>query len=95
MLEEYREQERERHALYQEGEVVLRQAVKEGGLPDELEDVLGGTQSKRKGGDRSNEPLVFLLTLRHGVRAVEARLAWCEEAIDALRAGKKKKAGRA
>ena len=49
-------------------------------LPEELTAVLGADDSK----SGPNQNLMFYLTLRHGILAVEARLLWCAEAVDAL-----------
>ena len=67
----------------------LRQAVRDCALPDELDEILPAETSKRSDEERRNEALIFLLTLRHGVLKVEARLAWCEEALAALRTAAK------
>ena len=83
LLEEYRTQQNERLADYKESEVMLERAVRDKKLPPEVEEVLGS--SDRSKGNISNEALVFLLTLRHGILAIEARLAWCEEALGRLR----------
>lgn len=87
LLQEYRRQQREVRELYAESEAILRAAVREGSLPGELEEVLAdeGTDPATPAGDRANEALIFLLTLRHGILAVEARLAWCEEGLRSLR----------
>jgi len=89
LLEEYRRQQLEIRATYAESETILRRAVSEAAMPEEIERVLPGDEPRRPVAERRREALVFLLTLRHGVLMVEARLAWCEEALDALRrAGK-------
>ncbi|HSM15029.1 MAG TPA: PadR family transcriptional regulator [Thermoanaerobaculia bacterium] len=85
LLEEYRAQQLEIREIYAESETILRRAVRERAMPDEIEQVLPGDAPKRTPTERRNEALVFLLTLRHGVRMVEARLDWCDEALTALR----------
>lgn len=89
LLEEYREQQLEVQELYSDSERLLRRAVRERALPDELNEVLPADDQRRSDTDRRNEALIFLLTLRHGVLKVEARLAWCEEALRALRSARK------
>ncbi|GMU66636.1 MAG: hypothetical protein AMXMBFR36_29100 [Acidobacteriota bacterium] len=89
LLEEYRRQQREIRATYAESETILRRAVADAALPEEIERVLPGDEPRRPAVERRREALVFLLTLRHGVRMVEARLAWCDEALDALRRAEK------
>jgi len=86
LLEQYRAQQLEIREIYAESETILRRAVRERALPDELEAVLPGDAPRRTATERRNEALVFLLTLRHGVRMVQARLDWCDEALEALRA---------
>jgi len=91
LLEEYREQQREVQELYADSERILRRAVRDRALPDELEEVLPTEAPKRSDTERRNEALIFLLTLRHGVLKVGARLAWCDEALRALRSAAKEK----
>ena len=42
--------------------------------------VLGDNEQKAS----PNQNLMFYLTLRHGIRTVEGRLLWCDEAAKAL-----------
>jgi DNA-binding PadR family transcriptional regulator len=84
LLEEYRARLRERYEDFAESETILRRALDEGTVPPELERILG------QPGSTPGEPpvrslQVFLLTLRHGVLATQARLAWCDEALAVLR----------
>jgi len=89
LLEEYREQQREVHEIYTDSERILRRAVREASLPDELDEVLPADEPGRSDAERRNEALIFLLTLRHGVLKVDARLAWADEALKALRSAAK------
>jgi len=76
LLQEYREQQQELYELYTTSDAILSQALDEDTLPEEMRGVLD---------DGSREQvLIFLLTLRHGVRSCEARLAWCDEAAQML-----------
>lgn len=76
LLTDYRRQQRELHGQYVASEHILSQAVRNGTVPRELRGVLN---------DGSREQLLFfLLTLRHGILAVEARIAWCDEALQVL-----------
>ncbi|KAB2969832.1 MAG: PadR family transcriptional regulator [Thermoanaerobaculia bacterium] len=86
LLEEYRAQQLEVRELYADSERILRRAVDASELPDEVLEVLPPAEPPRSDASRRREALVFLLTLRHGVRHVEARLAWCDEALEALHA---------
>ncbi len=91
LLEEYREQQREVRELYADSERILRRAVRDCALPDELEEVLPTEEPRRSDTERRNEALIFLLTLRHGVLKVDARLTWSDEALRALRSAAKEK----
>lgn len=83
LLEEYRNQQKERYVEYKDSEIVLSEAVRTDVMPNLLEPVMGKTAK------RSNELLIFFLTLRHGILAIEARMAWIDEALRALRARKR------
>lgn len=87
LLTEYRDQQQARHELYTASQKILTRAVRLGVLPDEVAHIL--THDKPAGGGSkagtSRQALLFLLTLRHGVLAIESRLAWCDEAIKAIR----------
>ena len=89
LLEEYRAQQLEIRELYADSERILRRAVRDRVLPPELEEILPPETQKRSDTERRNEALIFLLTLRHGILKVDARLAWCDEALEALRAADK------
>jgi DNA-binding PadR family transcriptional regulator len=89
LLEEYRTQQREIREVYADSERILRRAVRERVLPEELDEVLPTGVPQRSETQRRNEALIFLLTLRHGVLKVDARLNWCDEALRALRAADK------
>lgn len=91
LLEEYREQQCEVRKLYADSERDLRRAVRDRTLPAELEEVLPTEEPRRSEAERRNEALIFLLTLRHGVHMVDARLAWSDEALRALRSAAKEK----
>ena len=83
LLEEYRAQQKERYVEFKSSEVMLAQAVRTDVMPDTFEPLLGTTT------ERSDELLIFFLTLRHGILAIEARMAWIAEALRALRARKR------
>jgi len=83
LLEEYRNQQNERYVDYKQSEVILAEAVRTDVMPDDIEPIMGKTA------ERSNELLIFFLTLRHGILAIEARMAWIDEALRALRARKR------
>jgi DNA-binding PadR family transcriptional regulator len=83
LLEEYRAQQKQRYAEFKESEVMLKQAVRTDVMPDDIQPIMG------KIAERSNELLIFFLTLRHGILTIEARMAWIDEALRALRARKR------
>ena len=83
LLEEYRAQQKERYVEFKSSEAMLAQAVRTDVMPDTFEPLLGTTT------ERSDELLIFFLTLRHGILAIEARMAWVAEALRALRARKR------
>ena len=86
VLEQYRTQQQERLKDYRESEVILEVCVRDRVLFPELDDVMPtGDETGKLDEDRKHESLIFFLTLRHGIRTVEARLAWCDEAIKTLR----------
>lgn len=82
LLEEYRAQLAERQDLYLHSERVLQQAVVDRAFPEEIASVLDEAPPD------SDEFLVFYLTLRHGLSTLNARIAWCDEAIAILRDGR-------
>ncbi len=84
LIEEYQRQEKERLEAFTMSEQILRKALRQRSLPDELIDLAGPAE------DDSNQLLVFLLSLTHGIRMTEARLAWCGEALRSLRARKRR-----
>lgn len=84
LLEEYGAQQTERYTEFKEFEKVLAEAVRTDVMPDELMPIIGSTAA------HSNEQLIFFLTLRHGILAIEARMAWVEESLRALRARKRR-----
>jgi PadR family transcriptional regulator AphA len=85
LLEEYRAQQKQRYAEFKSSEAILAQAVRTDTMPDEVAPLLGQAT------ERSNELLIFYLTLRHGILAIEARMAWIAEALRALRARKRRR----
>jgi len=86
LLEEYRAQQEELQRDYRDSETILARALRESTLPEEVRRVLGSPDGR--GAAAPNELLIFHLTLRHGILAVEARLEWIEESLAALRAAR-------
>ncbi|MFT5314638.1 MAG: PadR family transcriptional regulator AphA [Candidatus Krumholzibacteriia bacterium] len=90
LLEEYGQQQRAHLDMLLESEVVLRAALNQPDMPEdllELQDALGW-EEKPNTGDHAQELLVFYLTLRSGVLVAEARVAWVAEVLPVMRAGK-------
>lgn len=85
LLEEYRVQQKQLYTEFRSSEAVLAQAVRDDEMPDEVAPLLGETSG------RSNELLIFYLTLRHGILAIEARMAWITEALRALRSRRRRR----
>lgn len=82
LIKEYRMQQQAVLDEYRQSEKVLRQAIRDGSYPDELNEILEITKSTRQ--SRAKHCNIFYLTLRHGIRAIEARLAWCDEVLRSL-----------
>lgn len=76
LLEEYQSQQAGIGEMYRESELLLTAALEQGDVVEEVNRVLGFISRQQM--------LFFLISLRHGVLAVKARLAWCEESISAL-----------
>lgn len=84
IIEAYRTQQQEVLQGYRESEVVLRKAIESREYPQEVEEILAGDQTRRSARQRAKQCSIFLLTLRHGILAIEARIAWCDEVISHL-----------
>ena len=83
LIDEHRSQQRAALDEYRHSAQVLRSAMRSDIFAAELDEILaisGSTAEQRK-----RQISTFYLTLRHGIRVLEARLAWCDEVIAALR----------
>ena len=79
LIDKHRLQQQAALDEYHHSEELLRNAILNGRYVDELDEILaisGSTSEQRK-----KQLTTFYLTLRQGIRILEARLAWCEEAI--------------
>jgi DNA-binding PadR family transcriptional regulator len=83
LLSDYQTLQAHLAETYMESERILSAALKHGEIAEDVDQVLGPTSKQ--------QILFFLISLRHGVLAVEARLAWCEESIHILKKEQKKK----
>jgi PadR family transcriptional regulator, regulatory protein AphA len=91
LIEEYHEQQREHLEMLQESEMILKAAIKNEDLPEELSyliNTLGWSDKPAANQSEAYELLVFYLTLRSGVLMTEARVAWAEEVLPILRKSK-------
>ncbi len=87
LLEEYGVQQREQLALLKASEVILKAALVEDEMPEALLELQGalGWGDDPDPRERSNELLIFYLTLRSGILVAEARVAWVDEVLPVLR----------
>lgn len=81
IIEVYRSQQQEVLQGYRESEVVLRKAIESGEYPQEVKEILAGKETRGSARQRAKQCTIFLLTLRHGILAIESRIAWCDEVI--------------
>ena len=82
LIRRYQAQQEAQLAEYQSSAQLLRSAIEDGQNIDELNEILEiSARTKRQ---RNQQIRTFLLTLRHGIRVTEARLAWCDEVISEL-----------
>ena len=90
LLEEYGVRQRAHLAMLKESEVVLRAALSQSKMPEELLDLRQalGWEEQPDTRDHSNELLVFYLTLRSGILVAEARVAWVDEVLPIMQSGK-------
>lgn len=84
MIRAYQEQQQEILAEYRESEVALRRAIESGDYPEEVQGIFDGHEKPQTSKQKSRQCRIFLLTLRHGVLAIEARMKWCAEVISEL-----------
>jgi len=90
LLKEYRDRQREHLQMLKESEAILATALREPGMPEELQE-LQKTLAWNESGltpAQCHELLVFYLTLRSGILVAEARVAWVEEVLPILQAGR-------
>ena len=84
LIKQYQSHQQSLLAEYRRSEGVLRRAISDGAFTDELEQLLGMTLKRQSRQNRVKQCQMFLLSLRHGVLAVEARLAWCTEVLSSV-----------
>ena len=84
MIREYQQQQQAMLTEYRDSEHVLRRAIETGDYPPEVKEILDGHEPPQTAKQKAKQCRVFLLTLRHGILALEARLKWCDEVISEL-----------
>ena len=67
---------------FRHSEVMMRKAIENGEYTDELSDI--SARSGSTSALRQKQLHTFYLTLRQGIRIIEARLDWCEEVLEYL-----------
>lgn len=82
LIRRYKTQQKAELDDYRSSEQLLRAAAEEHKDIDELNKIL--EISARTARQRDRQIRTFLMTLRHGIRVMEARLTWCEEVIAEL-----------
>ena len=82
LIESHQLEQRAILSEYQASEAILKSAMQGGDMGEDLQAILTITGSTPK--QRAKQLRAFYLTLRHGIRAIEGRLAWCEEALASL-----------
>ena len=90
LLIEYGEQQRAHLDMLLESEVVLRSALNQPEMPEDLLELQGalGWGENPDTRDYAHELLVFYLTLRSGILVAKARVAWVDEVLPVMRDGK-------
>lgn len=83
LLADYKTQQEDIAQTYAESERILSTALNHGEVVEDLDRVLGATSRQ--------QIMFFLISLRHGVLAVNARIAWCKESIAELKKEQKKR----
>lgn len=84
IVEEYKQQQLRVLKDYQDSEAALRQAIETGDYPDEVMEIFAGQSGPLTAPQKAHQCRIFLLSLRHGLLALEGRLAWCDEVVDLL-----------
>lgn len=84
IINEYRKQQQVILSEYRESELLLRKAIDSGEYPFEVQEILTGHERPLNKKQKAKQCNIFLLTLRHGILAIDARLKWCDEVISEL-----------
>lgn len=84
IVREYRVQQQALLAEYQQSAALLRRAIDAGEYPEEVEEILGQHAARRSASHKAKQYKVFLLSLRHGILAIQARITWCDEVLSEL-----------
>ena len=84
LIRGYRKQQQAQLVEYQLSEQILRQAIASGDYPTEVAEIFDGHDRPPTAKQKAKQCRIFLLTLRHGILAVEARIQWCDEVLQEL-----------
>ncbi len=87
IVEKYRKQQLDVLQEYQVSEVALRKGIETGEYPDEVQEIFAGQTTRQNAQQKAAQCSIFLLSLRHGILVLEARLSWCDEVISHLTHG--------
>jgi DNA-binding PadR family transcriptional regulator len=89
IIQEYKAQQIVIQEDYLASEFELQNALETGEYPQDVLDIFAKQSTKQTTEEQRRQCQVFYLSLRHGVLAVEARIAWCEEVEQILLQEKK------
>lgn len=84
IVREYEAQQRAALEEFRYSEAILRQAIQTGEFPRDVDEVLSCQETKLNLKQKRRQCKIFLLSLRHGILAMEARIDWCQEVIQVL-----------
>ena len=79
LIEAHRSQQQAVLEEFRQSERLLLRALRAGESTDELDEILAISGSSAA--QKRKQLNTFYLTLRHGIRITEARVAWCDEVI--------------
>jgi len=83
-IQSYQAQQLQQLAEYRSSETILRAALEEKEFPKEIEPLLNAGHVRLSRKQKHRQLKVLLLSLRHGILAIEARIQWCKEVIEVL-----------
>lgn len=84
IIRAYRQQQKAVLDEYTDSEKILREAIANDAYPEEVRQIFEGQPEPLNRKKRAKQCGVFMLTLRHGILAIEGRLKWCDEVMEYL-----------